>query len=426
MQHQAHELDALATRAPLRWRDLVAAGLLSLLLLALAACGGGTETAGVGTGGTGAFSVGPISGLGSIVVNGVHYDDSAASVVDDDGNPSARDALQVGMVVEVRGSVGDDGTTGAATAIAYSAEVKGPVTAVDASAGTLRVFDRLVQVTPSTVYAGAGGLAGIAVGSVVEVYGLPDAGGALTATRIELEAASVDAFDGEFRVRGEVGALSGTAPSQRLTVAGVTLTTDAATRVDGTLVVGGQVSARLSKTVANDGSYAATRIRTLTRSYDDDTEHAEVEGLVAGFTTPSAPFTVNGYPVRLDGAVVYEGGVAADLGNGVRVEVEGDISGGVLIARKLEFKHADADGGEDGSDAPFEFKGVASCSPAPCSSPAGSFVVRGVTVQYDAETRFDDGLGAASLDGATVEVKAVAVAGTGGSGYRATRIEPAN
>ena len=74
-----------------------------LLLMALAAaCGGG---GGVDTGGTGAtvssYSVGRISGFGSIVVNGVHFDESGASIVDDDGAPHRRDELQLGMTVNV-------------------------------------------------------------------------------------------------------------------------------------------------------------------------------------------------------------------------------------------------------------------------------------------------------------------------------------
>lgn len=417
MQHPLRDFSV-----PSRWRVRVAAGLLALL----SACGGGSELAGVGTGGTGSFAVGPISGFGSIVVNGVHYDDSTASVFDDDGNPSNLAALQLGMVVEVRGSINADGATGSASSFTFAAEIKGPVTAVDVNAGTLRVLDRSVKVTPTTLFAGVGSLAGLAVGNVVEVHGLPDADGRVTATRIELEAASVAAFGGEFRVRGTMGPIAGSAPNWRFTVAGVAVTTDAATRIDGTPAAGAQASVRLDKIAAADGSYRALRVQTSSRGFDDGVSQSELEGLVSDLATPGAAFKVDGYPVQLGASVIYENGVAADLANGVRVEVEGDVVAGVLSARKVEFKHEDADGGSDGGNAPFEFKGVARCSPSPCAVPAGAFVVQGVTVQYDASTRFDDGASPATLDGARVEVKAVAVAGANGSAYRATRIEPAN
>ena len=52
----------------------------------LSACGGGGTfdvITGVGTGGTGSFSSGAISGFGSIIVNNVRYDDTHASVRSD-------------------------------------------------------------------------------------------------------------------------------------------------------------------------------------------------------------------------------------------------------------------------------------------------------------------------------------------------------
>ena len=77
----------------------LAAGLSVLL----AACGGGGggDIAGVGTGGTGTISstvsVGPISGFGSIIVAGVRFDDTTATVTDEDGTVRSRDDLKLGM-----------------------------------------------------------------------------------------------------------------------------------------------------------------------------------------------------------------------------------------------------------------------------------------------------------------------------------------
>lgn len=406
-----------------RWARRAAAALAAGLAAALVACGGG----GVGTGGTGAttaFATGTVGGFGSVVVNGVHYDESGADVFDDDGNASGAGALALGMVVEIHGSVDDDGLTGTADEISYHSELKGPVTAVDAAAGTVTVFGQLVTVSSATVFDDVAGLAGMAVGNVVEVYGFPAADGSIAATRIEREALTVDAFDGTFRVRGSVDNLSGTAPDRRFTVAGVTVTTSSGTEVNGTVAQGELVSVRLGKTAAGDGSYAAEEVSVKSRSYNDADE-AEVEGVVSDFTTLSAPFKVNGYPVQLGATVSYEDGVAGDIANGVRIEVEGGVTAGVLVARKVEFDNEenDDDGGEDGSDTPFEFEGVATCSASPCIAPAGSLVIQGVTVQYDALTNFDTGVSLSNLNGANVEVYAVLETGPSGSTLRATRIE---
>ncbi|MDH4062195.1 MAG: hypothetical protein OEU94_15415, partial [Aquincola sp.] len=68
---------------------------LASVLLWLAACGGGVETG--GTGATGAFIEGPITGFGSIIVEGVRFDESAARIEDADGGGIVRDALRLGM-----------------------------------------------------------------------------------------------------------------------------------------------------------------------------------------------------------------------------------------------------------------------------------------------------------------------------------------
>ncbi len=407
------------------WRTRLARLLMVGLAATVVACGGGSDVGGVGTGGTGAFAIGSISGFGSVIVNGVRYDDSGADVFDDDGARSSSSALQLGMVVEVRGRLNDDRVSATASSFVYASELKGPVTAIDAAAGTLTVFRQVVRVTSTTVFADVpNGLSGLATGNVVEVYALPDAGGALVATRIEREATTTAAFGGEYRVRGPATALSGAAPTLRFTVATVTVTTSAATRLDGTVRNGDYVSVRLDKVAAGDGSYAAVRVQVKNRGFDDNVGEADIEGFVSEFTSAGQTFKVNGYPVRLAASVQYKNGVPGDLVNGAWVEVEGTVSGGVLTAREVEFKREDDDssGGGDGSDAPFEFKGVARC--VVCAATAGTFTIRGVTVRYDGATRFDDGVRADNLDGRDVEVKAVAETGANGTSFLATRIEP--
>lgn len=408
------------------WAPL--AGLLATGLVAsLVACGGGGgSSAGVGTGGTGSFAVGSISGLGSIIVNGVRYDDSSASVEDDDGTAGSTSSLSIGQVVEVHGSVNSDGVSGKATRVTYYSELRGPVTEIDTGAGTLKVFGQVVKVTPTTVFLGASDLAGLAVGNVVEVYGLPDASGVITATRINREANTISAYSSDFRMRGVISGLSGTAPNQQFMIGTVTVNLNSSTDVRGTIADGAFAKVRLDKTAAGDGSYTAVRVQIKTRTFDSDVQKAELEGLISEFTSASAPFKVNGYPAQLGSSVTYEGGVVGDLADGVRIEAKGVVTGGVLIVGKVEFKNESDDGGSDGSSAPFEFHGTATCSATPCASPAGSITVHGMTVQYVADgttTQFGSRLSLSNLNGANVEVKAIAQSGVSGTTLLATRIK---
>lgn len=416
------------------WWTPVASLLAAGLVTTLVACGGGGggSSAGVGTGGTGSFAVGTISGFGSIIVNGVRYDDSSASVLDDDDSSSSSSELSIGQVVEIRGSVNSDGITGTASSISYYAELKGPITAVGAN--TVTVFGQVVNVNATTVFEGTAGLVsgptGLAVGNVVEVYGLPDASGAITATRIEREATTIAGFGGEYRIRGVVSGTVATTPGVRFTVGTVIVQVPDATNPDvvrGTIADGVFVKVRLAKTEISPNTYTATRVRVKERAYESGVNKAEVQGLISDFTSSSARFKVNGYPVELGTSVTYEDeGAVGDLADGVRIEAKGVVTNGVLVISKVEFDDDSNEGGSDGNDAPFEFKGTATCS-TPCSSPTGSFQVRtGVTVLYDATTRFEDGLTAATLNGTRVEVKAIAQASSGGTTLLATRIERDN
>lgn len=252
---------------------------------------------------------------------------------------------------------------------------------------------------------------------------MPDASGGITATRIELETTTVAAYGGDFRIRGVVSGLVATSLGQRFMVGSVVVQTDNSTEVDGTVADGAFVKVRLNKTEIASNTYLAERVKVKVRGYENGVNKAEVQGLVSEFTSLTVPFKVNGYPVQLDSSAVYEHGVASDLADGVHIEAKGTVTSGVLVIAKVEFDNEDNDGGADGGSAPFEFHGTAACSVTPCASPAGSIVVHGVTVQYDASTKFGSGVTTANLDGARVEVKAIAQSGSGGTTLLATRIQ---
>ena len=197
-----------ATGLPLLgiWLALAVSG-----TLILAACGGGGSSSPAGFGPTvqaTAFSQGPISGFGSVIVNGVRFDDSGAEVENEDGGGSRSD-LKLGTMVEIESEAIDDSTGRAkAVKIRFGSETVGPVESVAADGASMIVIGQTVDIKPETVFDDSlpTTLAELA-GKVVEVHGQIDAAtGHIVATRVEDKADA--AF---FKVRGVVAGLDTTA-----------------------------------------------------------------------------------------------------------------------------------------------------------------------------------------------------------------------
>ena len=329
-----------------------ASTLLSAIAVALvSACGGGGgATAGGGTEGTGA----PISSFGvmtsgSVIVNGIRFDDTTAVIRIDDraGTPAE---LRDGMRVKVRGRVNDDGVTGRADRIEVENELRGLVTVVNAAAvpPQFTAGGQIVYVdTTTTVFANVAGVANlVASTSYVEVHGIRDAAGRLQASRVELQ--SFNAVVGD-ELRGTV---SGYTPGIRsFTLAGVLVSyTQAAT-----FTPAGSSEAQLANGVAVEvhgtfgpggTSFVATRI-DFEDAEDSSLNPAagdrnEIEGYVVALNTTLGTFTVDGRAVSYSSATQFRGGALTDLANGVRVEVDGSFSGGTLVAREISFKQARA------------------------------------------------------------------------------------
>jgi hypothetical protein len=180
-------------------RLVLAAGLAAALL---AGCGGSSDESTTAQAAS-TVTAGTIEGFDSgtsIVVNGLVFDSSSASVVDDDDRSSLRSALKLGMEVEIQSAQAATSTRSAsATKIAFSSALVGLVDAVNTDASQLTVIGQTVQVSAGTVFGDdfADGLASVTVGSILKVYGIFDAStGITTATRIELKVRAVRAGGG--------------------------------------------------------------------------------------------------------------------------------------------------------------------------------------------------------------------------------------
>ena len=121
-----------------------------------------------------------------MIVNGVRFSESAATLGDEHGLKISRADLRLGSMVRVEGSV-DANASGSALKVTAIPSVAGKVETIDAAGGTLTVLGQKVVVDANTVFEGIGGLAALTVGDLVEVHGLLGTG-QINATLIEKKA----------------------------------------------------------------------------------------------------------------------------------------------------------------------------------------------------------------------------------------------
>jgi hypothetical protein len=341
-------------------------GMTAAMLLWLAACGGGVETG--GTGATGAYVEGPITGFGSIVVGGIRFDESRASVTDAEGQVFERANLRLGMLVEVQsdrpvddGSGGRDAT---ATRVRVGGSLLGPLQDITPGGTFIRVLGQVVRLTPATVFDGvAGGVGDLRPGDVLEVHGFPSPDIALSdlvATRVERRSS----MPSQFRVRGIVREVNATGAPPTLRVG--TAVFELSAGVPAGLTNGSVVRLAVGTTQVN-GRWplvvAAVESRRL-----DDRDAAEVEGLITSLSSQRS-FSVNGVLVDASSAALPP----TALTLGARVEIEGRVANGVLVASKVEFR-TDDDEFNEGIDLRGTLSGL--------DRVARTFVLRGVTIFY--------------------------------------------
>jgi hypothetical protein len=314
---------------------------LILTLLLLISCGGGGSVAGGGIGGTGVIAYGPVTAKGSIFVNGVEYDTSSAQVILN-GTVQADDSgLRRGMGVEVEGEFNSDRTTGSALIVNYEDIVKGPVKNLTSSSSfiTMEVLGQTVifEQGNTLIDDGAGNvtedLSSITNGDVIEVSGQRDefaANGVIRASYIKEEFS----FPTTYKVYGFIENDN----LAQYQIAGLTVVAASAQDRNGTYV----------KVEGPDSVFNATTDTLTTNTIIlkapglsiVDKDNAEMEGIINSYLgdTTGGTMTVNGQDVSYDATTVFEGGMATDLANGIKIEAEGPLSNGTLVADKIQFK----------------------------------------------------------------------------------------
>jgi hypothetical protein len=348
---------------------LAAAGALAVLV----ACGGGS---------TGSMSMsqagmqpvatmGTITAFGSVFVNGVRYDVSAASLTKND-NSVAQSALAVGEVALVRGRDDAQSGQGEADSVDVEDRVVGPAMITGSQ---LTVLGQTISVTASTSF-GPGitpaDLTGLKSGDSIEVSGLPGTGGLIMATRIGRAESNEP-----LQVMGTAGTVDTAAHTLMINA----LTVDYSTAnlsgfASGQPASGDLVIARGTVFDATAVKLTATKLRKAETDRDDQGQGGmvEEEGLITRFAS-AMDFDVAGAKVTTTANTMFKNGTAADLALNVRVEVRGTLDANkVLVADVVEIERV----------AVIALEGTVS------ATTSTTVTVLGVTITVDMNTHLED------------------------------------
>ena len=319
-------------------RDLIRSGCSGLMTAVLLACGGGGGTNVAGIGGTGITSSGTITGFGSIFVNGVEFETGTA-VITVDGSPGSESDLGLGMVVNVTGTVNEDGITGTADSVVFDDEVQGPIEndpedpTGDGNLLQFSVMDTVIEADrTATVFDGGAGFAGLAQGDFIEVSGFFDQDGVLHATRIDGKGGYQEGIS-EVEVKGTAQNIDAGAMTFELGPYTVNYSTADTTEWTGS--TGLEVRGTLAGT-----SITATRVEDDDDGFAGDVDKASIEGIVTDFVS-IGNFRVAGVPVNATTGTLIPASLV--LADGMEVEVEGPVAGGVLQAVRVEARGGDVE-----------------------------------------------------------------------------------
>lgn len=325
------------------------AGIASLALVLLAACGGGSGGSTSNSGSTPPPPSpvtptgldGTITGFGSVVIDGVRYDDSKAKVQfakdPESAQPGSLADLRAGMRVVAGLSNGQLDT------ITVNFALIGLVGTVDTSASTFQVFGQTVHVNllPAdgqlpTVLDGMAALGDLKAGDLVRVFGTVATDGSITASRVERrQPESVELL----RASGAVQNLDSSAKTfQLLGIADLRVDYSNAKQVPAGATLGNNklVSVMATATpskVNGVNVLVASKIEVKDHKWPDG-QGASVGGVVSAFQSLSN-FRIGDLAVDASSAKLIEGTTGADIINGAQALATGAITSGVMKADTL-------------------------------------------------------------------------------------------
>lgn len=363
--------------------------------LALAACGGGggdqVNTPPVQPSPMSTVYSGPISGFGSVIVNGMRFGTVGASLSDDDGSPVRLQDLALGMSVNIDGTVDDNTGRGRAKSLSLVHGNTGAITSIDRSSQTITVMGLTIKTNTATAYKNVASFSALAVGDAVEVYGTLQSDNTVLATLIEKETGTYTN-----RAVGRVSNLDTNAKTFKI---GSLVVNYGTATVIGALAEGRQIKVTATQGSVNNVLIANSIKVTDGAAYGSSVASGtflKIKG-VAEAVPINGLLTVSGTRVNVAQAT-YEGGTT--IAAGALLEIKGTWDGTVLQASKVELERNDRD--NDGYIDRNELYG--SVSSITTSNGKTLVVINGVTVDVT-QAFFEYGSLAQLAVGVPVEVK---------------------
>jgi hypothetical protein len=312
-----------------------------LLIFAAAlicACGGGgvgdLASYGGGTGGTG-INVGPITGIGSIHVNGIRHDTVNAEIFVEGqsqgfGDPAVLAQLAVGMIVRVEGTI-EDAQNGTAQRVYFNDDIRGPIAVIRTIGDQPAQFTVLGKeiILQETTATGGVDLNALQIGDWVQVSGFEDADGRIRATFVTAIDSSAKA-----NLKGTISGLN--AIDRTFTINGILIDYQAAGLI-GMDQLSDNLVVEVTGLLLAPAHIAAEKIEPIDSLGDIPGQQIKLEGLISAKPSDTE-FQLNDLPVMVDSQTVYSGGTSADLEIGVLVEVEGELSNGIVYAASVIFR----------------------------------------------------------------------------------------
>ena len=285
------------------------------------------------------ITVGPITGFGSVIVNGTAFNTNAATVTMD-GNPAIVSDLGVGMVVAVRGTLNLASNVATASAIRFANDADGPVASVNRINNTFTIMGRMVIVDELTVFEDTT-FDDLSPGNVVHVSGLWRHEERIQARHVH-KVANEWAAGMSMQVKGTVqgldpGNLRFRIGTQWCDYSGANMELGGATLENGLYV---EVS-----TTTPPGSGDMLLDRVQARDHDRDRDQLcdagcdfELQGYVTEFVS-ATEFKVDGQPVTTTASTTYVNSTVDSIALDAKVAVDGTLDdSGVLVADRIVFR----------------------------------------------------------------------------------------
>lgn len=312
--------------------------LLSVLVLSagLVACGSGSSDKTANANDSALVTQGMITGFGSVIVNGVHYDVSDASIVVDDKS-LVESELDVGQMVRIIGSLDKEGHKGKARSLVGETQLRGPIGSIDLTTGVIVALGQTILINDDTFYKDGLTADQLKVGDIIRVSSFTNDEGKLVATRIDLK---LDDSGNNLQVSGAVSVLDTVAMTFKINDLTVDYSKANLANLSKPLENGTLVNLRGSLA---DGVFVAVgNLQKSCFGFSGEKglpDRVVVSGLVAELVANTS-FVIGDTKVLLSADTQFEHGTVTDLLDGVSIKVSGKLDAeNNLVASKIKFKH---------------------------------------------------------------------------------------